>query len=174
MLGFCCCLGLCSRCGERWLLSSCGIQASHFGGFSCCGARALEPADSVAVACRLKSTGSVLMMHRLCCSAACGIFPDQGSNPCLLHWQADSLPVSYQGSPRLKILISGCVSPDLSPGLSETNPTESLTKTMGGFLLSPSSFYNCDRSPLSTAPVLWKDLRTNFMPNLCASSSLPI
>ena len=103
-----------------------------------------------------------------------GILPTQGSNPCLLHWQADSLPVSYQGSPRLKILISGCVSPDLSPGLSETNPTESLTKTMGGFLLSPSSFYNCDRSPLSTAPVLWKDLRTNFMPNLCASSSLPI
>ena len=30
---------------------------------------------------------------------ACGIFPDQGSNPCLLHWQADSLPLSHQGSP---------------------------------------------------------------------------
>ena len=25
---------------------------------------------------------------------------DQGSNPCLLHWQEDSLPLSHQGSPR--------------------------------------------------------------------------
>ena len=31
-----------------------------------------------------------------------GIFPTQGSNPCLLlllHWQAGSLPLSYLGSP---------------------------------------------------------------------------
>ena len=28
-----------------------------------------------------------------------GIFLTQGSNPCLLHWQADSLPLSHQGSP---------------------------------------------------------------------------
>ena len=26
------------------------------------------------------------------------IFPTQGSNPCLLHWQVDSLPLSHQGS----------------------------------------------------------------------------
>ena len=174
MLGFCCCLGLFSGCGERWLLSGCGIPASHFGGFSGCGVWPLEPADSVVVALRLESTGLVLMIHRLCCSAACGIFPGQGSNPCLLHWQADSLPVSYQGSPRLKMLISGRVSPDLSPRLSETNSTERLPRTMGGFLLSPSSFYDCDHSPLLTAPVLWKDLRTSFISNLCASSSPPI
>ena len=30
------------------------------------------------------------MAHGLSCSTACGIFPDQGSNPCPLHWQADS------------------------------------------------------------------------------------
>ena len=30
---------------------------------------------------------------------ACGIFPDQGSNPCPLHWQADSSPLDHQGSP---------------------------------------------------------------------------
>ena len=30
---------------------------------------------------------------------ACGIFLDQGSNLCLLHWQADSLPLGHQGSP---------------------------------------------------------------------------
>ena len=28
-----------------------------------------------------------------------GIFPTQGLNLCLLHWQADSLPLSHQGSP---------------------------------------------------------------------------
>ena len=27
------------------------------------------------------------------------IFPDQGSNPCPLHWQADSQPLCHQGSP---------------------------------------------------------------------------
>ena len=29
-----------------------------------------------------------------------GIFLAQGSNPCFLHWQVDSLPLSHQGSPR--------------------------------------------------------------------------
>ena len=28
-----------------------------------------------------------------------GIFPTQGWNPCLLYWQVDSLPLSYQGNP---------------------------------------------------------------------------
>ena len=28
-----------------------------------------------------------------------GIFPTQGSNPHLLHWQVDSLPLSHQGRP---------------------------------------------------------------------------
>ena len=39
------------------------------------------------------------MVQGLSSSAACGIFLDQGSNPCLLHWQVDSLPLSHQGSP---------------------------------------------------------------------------
>ena len=46
-----------------------------------------------------RRTGSVVVAHRPSCSAACGIFPDQGSNPCPLHWQADSQPLRYQGSP---------------------------------------------------------------------------
>ena len=29
----------------------------------------------------------VVAMHRLSCSAACGIFLEQELNPCLLHWQ---------------------------------------------------------------------------------------
>ena len=45
-----------------------------------------------------KSTGSVVVVHDLSCSVACGIFPDQVSNPCLLHWQVDFLPLSHHGS----------------------------------------------------------------------------
>ena len=33
----------------------------------------------------LSSTGSTVKVHRLSCSAARGIFPDQGSNPCPPH-----------------------------------------------------------------------------------------
>ena len=43
--------------------------------------------------------GSAIVAHGPSRSAACGIFPDQGSNPCPLHWQADSQPLCHQGSP---------------------------------------------------------------------------
>ena len=43
------------------------------------------------------------MAHGLSCSAACGIFPDWGSNPCLLHWQVDYLPLSHQGGPEIAL-----------------------------------------------------------------------
>ena len=46
-----------------------------------------------------RRTGSVVVAHGPSCSAACGIFLDQGSNPCPLHWQADSQPLRHQGSP---------------------------------------------------------------------------
>ena len=72
----------CSK--QRLLLSSCSAQASHCVDFSCCEAWALWGVGSVAVA------------YGLSCSATCGIFLDQGSNPCLLHWQVDSLPPSHQ------------------------------------------------------------------------------
>ena len=45
-----------------------------------------------------RRAGSAVVAHRPSCSAACGIFPDQGSNPCPLHWQADSQPLRHQGS----------------------------------------------------------------------------
>ena len=51
----------------------CGARASHCGGFSCCGARALGAWASVVVARRLQSAGSVVEAHRLSCSEACGI-----------------------------------------------------------------------------------------------------
>ena len=46
-----------------------------------------------------RRAGSVVVAHGPSCSAACGIFPDQGLNPCPLHWQADSQPLRHQGGP---------------------------------------------------------------------------
>ena len=46
-----------------------------------------------------RRAGSVVVAHGPSCSAACGIFPDQGLNPCPLHRQADSQPLRHQGSP---------------------------------------------------------------------------
>ena len=54
-----------------------------------------------------RRAGSVVVAHGPGCSAAGGIFPDQGSNPCPLHWQADSQPLRHQGSPiQLFLFIS--------------------------------------------------------------------
>ena len=57
------------------------------GGHSCCGTRALGTRASAVVA------------HGLSCSAARGILLEQRSNPCPLHWQADSHPLRHQGAP---------------------------------------------------------------------------
>ena len=46
-----------------------------------------------------RCAGSVIVANGPSRSVACGIFPDQGSNPCPLHWQADSQPLRHQGSP---------------------------------------------------------------------------
>ena len=48
-----------------------------------------------------RRAGSVVVAHGPSRSVACGIFPDQGLNPCPLHWQADSQPLRHQGSPCL-------------------------------------------------------------------------
>ena len=42
---------------------------------------------------------SVVVAYGLSRSVACGIFPDQGSNLCPVHWQADSYALHHQGSP---------------------------------------------------------------------------
>ena len=56
----------------------CSVQTSHCGGLPFWDAWALE------------HTGSVVVAHRLRRSAACGVFPDQGSNPYTLNWKAAS------------------------------------------------------------------------------------
>ena len=66
-----------------------------------------------------RHAGSVVVAHGPSCSAACGILPDQGSNPCPLHWQADSQPLHHQGSPgwmifekaKSHVLIEGAYCP---------------------------------------------------------------
>ena len=91
-LGFCCCTQAFSGCSQWGLLSSCGAQTSHCSGISCRGAQALDAWALETVA------------HSLSCPSACGIFPDQGSNPC-------SQPLDHQGSPSVSILshlICGC------------------------------------------------------------------
>ena len=46
-----------------------------------------------------RAQASIVVTHGVSYARACGIFPDQGSNPRPLHWQMDSLPLSYQGNP---------------------------------------------------------------------------
>ena len=58
----------------------------------------LQHVSSVAVAPGLQSTSSIVVAPRLSYSEAGGIFLDQGSNLCLLHWQVNLSPLGYQGS----------------------------------------------------------------------------
>ena len=78
------------------------------------GLQSLWHVGSVVVARGLYSTGSIVVAHGLSCSAACGIFPDQGSNPCPLHWQADSQPLRHKGSPETSFLANGKLGQDNS------------------------------------------------------------
>ena len=63
----------CAGFSFRWLLLL-QSMGSRRAGFSSCGTRAQQ--------LWLAGTGSVAVARGLSCSAACGIFPGQGSNPC--------------------------------------------------------------------------------------------
>ena len=96
VLGLRCCTRAFSSCGKRGLLFVV-VRGFLIAVASRCGAQALGVRASVvvarglsSVARGLQSAGSVVVAHGLSCSVPCGIFPDQGSNPCPLHWQADS------------------------------------------------------------------------------------
>ena len=78
-------LWLLSSCRERGLLSSCGTQASRVVAYVVAEHGLYSTQASVDVTPQLLSTGSVVVVHGLGCSTARGIFPDQGSNLCLLH-----------------------------------------------------------------------------------------
>ena len=89
---------------RAWATLQLQHMASHCGDFSCCQAQLLGCSSfsccslwAVVVAPGLLSTASVVVAHRFSCFRACGIFPEQGSNWHLLHWQ-DSLPLNLQAS----------------------------------------------------------------------------
>lgn len=98
-------LGLCCT-GSSQVVAS-GLLAA---GASVVGEHRVSGAQaSVTAAPELRAPGSaahrlIALAPGLSCSAACGILPDQGSNPWLLHWQADSPPLSPQGR-----LVMGCL-----------------------------------------------------------------
>ena len=93
VLGLCCCMGFSVVTATGVILS---IVSLHW--------LLIVVASLVAKHGRY-STGSVVVVHGFNRSAACGIFPDQGSNLCLLHWQVNSLPLSQQGSPWSFLLL---------------------------------------------------------------------
>ena len=64
------------------------------------------------------------MAHGLSSSEACGIFLDQASNSCPLHWQVDSLPRSHQGNLILIVLVT-----DLEGGFWEEDHRGEVTLT---------------------------------------------
>ena len=77
--------------GLSLVVASGGHSSSRFAGLSLSRPLLLRSTGS-------RCAGSVIVAHRPSCSAACGIFPDQGLNTCPLHWQADSQPLHHQGS----------------------------------------------------------------------------
>ena len=105
VLGLCCCPGSSLVVTSRTALP-CSTQASHCSGFSCSGARALghtgfRSCHTWAQQLSLpgsRVTGSVVVAHGLICSSHVGFSQIRDQTPCLLHGQADSLPLSHQGS----------------------------------------------------------------------------
>ena len=100
-----------AACGLSLVMASGGYSSLQYAGFSLQWLLLLQNTGSrhtgsVVVVCRLQSAGSVVVAHGLSCSAACGIFPDQGLNPSPLHWQADSYPLCHQRNPPLVFLIT--------------------------------------------------------------------
>ena len=85
-----------------WGLSLVAASGGHSSS-QCAGLSLSRPLSSRSTGSR--RAGSVVVAHGPSRSVACGIFPDQGLNPCPLHWQADSQPLRHQGSPGHNFLI---------------------------------------------------------------------
>ena len=96
--GFPLLFGLFFSCSEWGLLSSV-VHELLTAMASRCRPWALGTQTSAVAAPGPWSTGSIVVAHELSCSVAGGICLDQGLNLCLLHWQADSLPLSHLRSP---------------------------------------------------------------------------
>ena len=107
LLGLRCSSGFSLVVVRRGLFLSCCVHALQHGGLSSCEHQLYGSWTSVIAGHGLNSFSSwalehrlkIVVVHGLNCSTACGIFLDQGLNLSLMHWQADSLPLRYQGSP---------------------------------------------------------------------------
>ena len=111
LLGLCCCARALPSCC-RWWGTGWRATLHHVLGLLIEVASLLEHRLQARGLQSLQHTGSGLLArgpqsapasgvvaHGLSCSTACGIFLDQGSNPCLLHWQADPYLLLHQESP---------------------------------------------------------------------------
>ena len=103
-LGLCCCAWAFSSCGKQGLLfvavrglllAVASLVAEH--GLQVRGLQQLWHKGSGVVARGFQSTGSVVVAHGLSCSAVCGIFPDQGLNPCPLPMAGGFLTTAPPG-----------------------------------------------------------------------------
>ena len=103
-------LGLVSVRGLSPVAASGGHSSSRCAGLSLSRPLLLRSTGS-------RRAGSVIVTHGPSCSAACGILPDQGSNPCALHWQADSQPLRHQGSPTSNECLMACLHPPSGVGI---------------------------------------------------------
>ena len=85
-------LGLRFCAGLSLVVASGGHSSSRCAGLSLSWPLLLRSTGS-------RRAGSAIVAHGPSRSTACGILPNQGLNPCPLHWQADSQPLRPQGSP---------------------------------------------------------------------------
>ena len=135
-----------------------------------------------------RRAGSVIVAHGPSCSAARGIFPDQGSNPCPLHWQADSQPLRHQGSPPIlsfdtdTIFFTGVwcwgrgqwatgreADPDTGPDPSYNAPEQVIRVSPGCHLAHPRPGALCPRTdggaavPQTGDGGLWQESRQQVL-----------
>ena len=111
-LGLHCCARAFSSCREQGLLSSCGAQASHCSGCSCCRARPLVMQVSVSCCmgaqhlqlwvldCRFSSCGTWAQL-----SQSMWYLPRQGNKSVFPVFQGGYLASGLQGKPKLLVFV---------------------------------------------------------------------
>ena len=105
-----------------------------------------------------RRAGSVVVAHGPSCPAACGIFPDQRSNPCPLHQQADSQPLRHQGSP---VSFFICVS--YSANLLVTNSLNlHLSKNIYFIFILEEYFHGIQNSGLTVFVLILQHFKMSF------------
>ena len=86
VLGLCCCAGYSLVVVDRLLIAVASLVVEH----RLQGTQTQE-LQLPSLEHRLASG----VVHGPSSSVACEIFPDQGWNPCVLHWRADSSPLNH-------------------------------------------------------------------------------